>query len=64
VGGVDLNKSRIRAALAAVLALPVTSAGFTVAEFTAKVHTMTGDSGWASTPPHRQHLVDRSSVSA
>ena len=46
VGGVDLNKSRIRAALAAVLALSVTSAGFTVAEFTAKVHTMTGDTGY------------------
>ena len=46
VGGVDLNKPRIRAALAAVLALSATSAGFTVAEFTAKVHTMTGDTGY------------------
>ena len=45
-GGVDLNKSRIRAALAAVLALSVTSAGFSVAEFTVKVHTMTGHSGY------------------
>ncbi len=42
VGGVDLNKPRIRAALSAVLALSVASGGFTVAEFTAKVHTMTG----------------------
>ncbi|WP_219414233.1 hypothetical protein [Pseudonocardia nigra] len=42
VGGLDLNKTRIRAALAAVLALSVTSEGFTVADFTAKVHTMTG----------------------
>jgi len=46
VGGVDLNKSRIRAALAAVLALSATSAGFSVAEFTVKVHTMTGHSGY------------------
>ena len=43
VGGLDLNKPRIRAALAAVLALSVTADGFTVAEFTTKVHTMTGD---------------------
>jgi hypothetical protein len=46
VGGVDLNKPRIRAALAAVLALSVTSAGFTVAEFTARVHAMSGDTGY------------------
>jgi hypothetical protein len=42
VGGVDLNKPRIRDALSAVLALSASSDGFTVAEFTAKVHTMTG----------------------
>ena len=42
VGGVDLNKPRIRAALAAVLALAAAPDGFTVAEFTAKVHAMTG----------------------
>jgi DNA-binding transcriptional ArsR family regulator len=42
VGGVDLNKPRIRDALSAVLALSATSEGFTVAEFTTKVHTMTG----------------------
>jgi DNA-binding transcriptional ArsR family regulator len=42
VSGVDLNKPRIRDALSAVLALSATSEGFTVAEFTAKVHTMTG----------------------
>jgi hypothetical protein len=46
VGGVDLNKPRIRAALAAVLALSTTSDGFTVAEFTAKVHAMTGNTGY------------------
>jgi hypothetical protein len=42
VGGIDLNKPRIRAALAAVLALGVGPRGFTVAEFTAKVQQMTG----------------------
>jgi len=42
VGGVDVNKTRIRAALAAVLALAVAPAGFTVAELTAKVHALTG----------------------
>jgi hypothetical protein len=42
VGGVDVNKARTRAALAAVLASAVAPEGFTVAQFTAKVHTMTG----------------------
>jgi DNA-binding transcriptional ArsR family regulator len=42
VGGVDLNKPRIRAVLAAVLALAAAPDGFTVTDLTAKVHTMTG----------------------
>ena len=42
VGGIDLNKERIRHALAAVLALAVSPVGFSVGEFTAKVRTMTG----------------------
>jgi len=46
VGGVDLNKPRIRAALSAVLALSPASDGFTVAELTAKVHTVTGHTGY------------------
>ena len=46
VGGVDLNKPRIRAALSAVLALSAASGGFTVAEFTARVHAMTGHNGY------------------
>jgi len=46
VGGVDLNKPRIRHALSAVLALSPASDGFTVAELTAKVHTMTGHTGY------------------
>jgi hypothetical protein len=44
VGGVDLNKPRMRNALAAASALAVGPEGFTVAEFTAKVHAMTGQS--------------------
>jgi len=46
VGGIDLNKPRIRGALSAVLALSAASGGFTVAEFTAKVHAMTGHTGY------------------
>jgi hypothetical protein len=43
VGGIDLNKSRIRAAMAAVLALaPAAPGGFTVAELAGKVRAMTG----------------------
>ena len=37
-----MNKPRIRAALAAVLALAASPDGFTVADMTAKVHAMTG----------------------
>jgi hypothetical protein len=42
VGGIDVNKPRIRAALAAVLALAPAPGGFTVADMTARVHAMTG----------------------
>ena len=42
IGGIDINVARVRAALAATLALAVAPAGFTVAEFTAKVRAMTG----------------------
>jgi hypothetical protein len=44
VSGLDMNKPRIRAALAAVLALTAAPGGFTVTNFTAKVHAMTGQS--------------------
>ena len=40
VGGVDLNKPRIRTTLAAVIALAANPNGFTVAELTAKVHAI------------------------
>jgi hypothetical protein len=46
VGGVDLNQPRTRAALAAVLALAAAPGGFTVADLAAKVHTMTGNTGY------------------
>jgi hypothetical protein len=42
VGGIDLNKPRIRAALTAVLALAAAPGGFTVKDLLAKVHAMIG----------------------
>ena len=45
-GGIDINKPRIRAALSAALALAAAPHGFTVAEFTAKVRSMTGQGGY------------------
>ncbi len=42
VGGVDLNKARLRAAVSAVLALTPSPKGFTVAQVAAKVQAMTG----------------------
>jgi hypothetical protein len=46
VGGIDLNKPRIRAALAAVLALAAAPDGFTVADLAAKVQAMTRQTGY------------------
>jgi hypothetical protein len=48
VGGIDLNKPRIRAALSAALALTAAPRGFTVAEFTAKIQAMTGHAGYTT----------------
>ncbi|MGI8867325.1 MAG: hypothetical protein ACR2F6_00350 [Mycobacteriales bacterium] len=42
VGGIDLNRSRMRNALDAVLALAVAPDGFTVADLATKVHALTG----------------------
>jgi len=42
VGGVDLSKTRMRDALRAALALAPAPNGFTVAEFAARVHSLTG----------------------
>jgi hypothetical protein len=46
IGGIDLNKPRIRAALAVVLALAVAPGGFTVADLAAKVQAMGGQTGY------------------
>jgi hypothetical protein len=46
VGGIDLNKPRIRQALAAVLALSAAPGGFTVADLAAKVRAMTGQADY------------------
>jgi hypothetical protein len=42
VGGIDVNKPRLRAALRAVLALAPSPDGFNIAAFTARVQSMTG----------------------
>jgi hypothetical protein len=42
VGGIDLNRPRMRQALAAVLALAVSPTGFSVGQFADKVRAMTG----------------------
>jgi hypothetical protein len=56
LGGVDLNKPRMRAALAAALALAPAPGGFTAADFTAKVHAITGQAAADYTP--RQAAYD------
>ncbi len=68
VGGVDLNKPRIRDALRAALALAPAPNGFTVAEFAAKVHSLTGvdhcgytarQAGYDLRKLRGKHLVDK-----
>ena len=49
IGGIDINIPRVRAALAAAGALAVAPAGFTVAQFTAQVQAMTGQTQHAYT---------------
>jgi hypothetical protein len=48
IGGIDLNKPRIRTTLAAVLALAAAPDGFTVTDLTTKVHTMTGQTTYTT----------------
>jgi len=48
VAGIDLNKPRIRAALAAALALAPGPGGFTAAEHAAKVRQITGQDGYST----------------
>ena len=68
VGGVDLNKPRLHDALRAALALAPAPNGFTVAEFTAKVHALTGhnhtgysvrQAGYDLRKLRGKHLVDK-----
>jgi hypothetical protein len=42
IGGLDINIPRVRAVLAAALSLAIAPEGFTVAQFTAQVRAMTG----------------------
>jgi len=48
IAGVDLNKPRIRAALAAALALTPAPGGFTAAEHAARVRQITGQDGYTT----------------
>jgi hypothetical protein len=48
VGGIDLNKVRARVMLAGIVALAAAPEGFTVAELTEKVHSMTGQSDYST----------------
>jgi DNA-binding transcriptional ArsR family regulator len=45
-GGLDLNKPRMRAVLAAALALAIAPGGFTVADLAARVSAMPGHDGY------------------
>jgi hypothetical protein len=47
-GGIDVNGPRIRAVLTAVTALAPAPGGFTTADLVAKVHTMTGNTGYTA----------------
>jgi hypothetical protein len=46
IGGIDLNKPRIRSTVTAVLALTAAPGGFTVKDLALKVHAMTGQTDW------------------
>jgi hypothetical protein len=48
ISGIDLNKPRIRSALAAVLALAAAPGGFTVTDLATKVHAMTGQTDYTT----------------
>jgi hypothetical protein len=48
IAGIDLNKPRIRAVLAAALALAPAPGGFTAAEFTAQVRHLTRNDGYTT----------------
>jgi len=52
VGGIDLNKPRMRAVLAAVLALAPAPTGFTLSDVAAQVQTLLGSTGAVYQPRH------------
>jgi DNA-binding transcriptional ArsR family regulator len=65
-GGVSLDSARIRAVLAAVVAPAPVPDGFTVADLTAKVHTLTGQTGYTRRQAaydlkklRGKHLIDK-----
>jgi hypothetical protein len=64
VGGIDLNNPRMRAALAAVLALAPSPLGFTVSQFRAKVLAMTGRSDADYSPRHAAYDLKRPAASS
>jgi hypothetical protein len=68
VGGIDLNRARMRNALAAVLALTAAPNGFTVTQFAEQVRVMTGQTTAGYSTRHAsydlrkirgKHLVDK-----
>jgi hypothetical protein len=66
IAGIDLNKPRIRAALAAALALAPAPGGFTAAEHAARVRQITGHDGYTIRQAaydlrklRGKHLVDK-----
>ena len=48
LGGIDISRPRARAALSAALSLAACPAGFTAADFTAKIQAITGDTGYTA----------------
>jgi len=52
VGGIDLNKRRMRAVLTAVLALAPAPNGFTLGQVAAQVQTLRGSTGSVYQPRH------------
>lgn len=48
LGGIDISRARARAALSAAPSLAACPAGFTAADFTAKVQAITGDTGYTA----------------
>ena len=70
LGGIDINRPRARAALSAALSLASRPAGFTAADFTAKIQVITGDTGYTARQAaydmrklRAKHLINRQGCS-